>query len=69
VVSQENDNLGFLVRHSLVPSQQTNAALSEMAGIKERMDPALRTRMLEESRTWRGVRIPNDPQQAAEFFW
>ena len=33
------------------------------------MDPALRIRLLEESRTWRGVRIPNDSQKAADFIW
>jgi hypothetical protein len=69
VGSQEYDNLDFLVRHSLVPSKQTNAELWEIAGNNEPVDPALRTRLLEESHTWRGVRIPNDPQKAADFIW
>jgi len=69
VGSQEYDNLDFLVRHSLVPSKETNAQLWEMAGDNARMDPALRIRLLEESRTWRGVRIPNDSQKAADFIW
>jgi hypothetical protein len=67
VGSQEYDNLDFLVRHFLVPSKETNAELWEMAGNNASIDPTLRTRLLEESRTWRGVRIPNDPQQAADL--
>jgi hypothetical protein len=69
VGSQEYDNLDFLVRHSLVPSQQTNAELWGMAGNNGSIDHALRARLLEESRTWRGIRIPNDPQPAADFIW
>ncbi len=69
VGSQEYDNLDFLVRHSLVPSKETNAQLWEMVGDNARMDPALRSRLFEESRTWRGVRIPNDPQEASDFIW
>jgi hypothetical protein len=69
VGSQEYDNLDFLVRHSLVPSLETNAQLWKMVGDNARMDPALQTRLMEESRTWRGVRIPNDPQKASDFIW
>jgi hypothetical protein len=69
VGSQEVDNLDFLVRHSLVPSVETNAQLWEMARHGARMDPALRTRLFEESRAWRGVRIPNDPHKASDFIW
>ncbi len=69
VGSQEYDNLDFLVRHSLVPSEETNDQLWELVGDNVRMDPALRTRLFEESRTWRGVRIPNDPQKASDFIW
>jgi hypothetical protein len=69
VGSQEYDNLDFLVRHSLVPPRQTNAQLWEMVGDNPRMDSALRSRLLVESRTWRGVRIPGDPQTASDFIW
>lgn len=66
---QEFDNLDFLERHALIPSREINADLWEKAGTGFRMDAALRTRLLEESRTWRGVRLPRDPQQAADFIW
>ena len=70
VGSQEYDNLDFLVRHSLVPTEETNAQLWEMVGDRgARVDPALRSRLLEESRTWRGVRIPDDPREASDFIW
>lgn len=69
VGSQEYDNLDFLVRHSLVPSKGTNAQLWKMVVENARMDPALRTRLFEESRTWRGVRIPNDPHKASDLIW
>jgi hypothetical protein len=67
VGSQEYDNLDFLVRHSLVPSRETNEQLWEMVGDNTRME--LRSRLFEESRTWRGVRIPNDSQKAADLIW
>jgi hypothetical protein len=69
VGSQEYDNLDFLLRHFLIPSKETNDQLWELAGDNARMDPALRPRLFEESRTWRGVRIPNDSQKAADFIW
>ncbi len=69
VGSQEFDNLDFLVRHSLVPSDETNLHLWQMAGNGVNVDPALRSRLFEESRAWRGVRIPDDPQRASDFIW
>ena len=58
VGSQESDNLDFLLRHSLVPSEESNVRLWKMAGNNARIDPALRSKLFKESRTWRGVRIP-----------
>jgi hypothetical protein len=69
VGTQEYDNMDFLLRHSLVPTTETNAQLWNMAGDSARLDPALEARLLEESRTWRGVRIPNDPHEASNFIW
>ena len=45
VGSQEYDNLDFLVRHSLVPSKETNLRLWRMAEDSAYMDTALRTRI------------------------
>ena len=69
VGSQEYDNLDFLLRHSLVPSKEANAQLWEMVEHNARMESALRSRLFEESGTWRGVRIPNDAKEASDFIW
>jgi hypothetical protein len=69
VGTQEFDNMDFLQRHSLVPSSETNDQLWKMAGDDAGIDPAFRSRLFEESRNWRGVRIPSVPRQAANFIW
>ena len=69
VGSQESDNMDFLLRHSLIPSKETNAHLWKLAGKHDRLPPALRSKLLRESRRWRGVRIPGDPQAASDFIW
>lgn len=69
VGTQEFENMDFLRRHNLVPSSETNDQLWAMAADSARIDPALLSRLLEESCQWRGVRIPGDPQQAAGFIW
>jgi len=65
VGKQEFDNLNFLQRHFLVPSMQTNTELWEMA----ENHAAASSRLLDEAHTWRGVRIPEDPEKAANFIW
>jgi hypothetical protein len=69
VGTQEFENMNFLRRHSLAPSSEANRQLWAMAAAEERLEPAVQTRLLEESRLWRCVRIPADPQQAAGFIW
>jgi hypothetical protein len=69
VGSQEHDNLDFLVRHSLIPSEETNEQLWQMVGEGAGTTPALRARLVGESRTWRGVRIPSEPQKASDIIW
>jgi hypothetical protein len=69
VGSQEFDNLDFLERHKLIPSKEANAQLWEMTGNGAGTDPALRKRLFEESRTWRGVRLPKGSQRSADFIW
>lgn len=65
VGTQEFENIDFLRRHSLAPSEEANTRLWASAGAGGLIEPAL----LEESRNWRGVRIPADPAQAAAFIW
>lgn len=66
---QEFDNLDFLGRHALIPSRASNAQLQEMTGDGVSMDPGLRSRLIEVARTWRSIRLPKDPQRAADFIW
>ena len=69
VGQQESDNLDFLQQHFLVPSMQTNEELWKMAENRAVADDAARSRLLDEACTWRGVRIPKDPEKAANFIW
>jgi hypothetical protein len=69
VGKQEFDNLDFLQRHFLVPSMQTNVELWQMAENQTVMDDAAKSRLLDEARSWRGVRIPEAPRKAANFIW
>jgi len=69
VGTQEFDNLDFLERHALIPSKEVNTQLWEMTGNGAGIDPALRKRLFEESRTWRGVRLPKGSQRSADFIW
>lgn len=69
VGTQEFENMDFLRRHHLVPSSEANHQLWSMAAAGGPVDARLRSQLLEESRLWRGVRIPADPQQAAGFLW
>jgi hypothetical protein len=67
VGSQEVDNLDFLERHGLIPSQEANRRLWELAGNGADVDPSMRKRLFAESRTWRGVRLPKGSQRSADF--
>jgi hypothetical protein len=69
VGTQELDNLDFLRRHSLVPSAEHNELLWQMARNRGSADASLRSRLLEDAARWRGVSIPDDALQAANFIW
>lgn len=69
VGSQEVDNLAFLERHGLIPDPKANARLWEMAENGAADDRAAWKRLLAESRTWRGVRLPKGSQRSADFIW
>ena len=58
---QEKSNIAFLERHSLIPSMALNEQLWEQPEITE----DLRSQFC----GWRGVRLPNNPQKAANFIW
>ncbi len=69
VGKQEFDNIDFLQRHFLIPSNQTNAELWAMADNNAALDDAARARLLSEACAWRGVRLPKESQKAANFVW
>lgn len=58
---QEKNNLDFLERHSLIPNMALNEQLWNLGEITE----DLRSQFC----GWRGIRLPNNPQKAANFIW
>jgi hypothetical protein len=69
VGSQEDDNLDFLERHQLIPSKEDNAQLWEIAASGAGLKTTLGKRLFDESRAWRGVRLPKGSKQSADFIW
>ena len=69
VGSQESDNLDFLQRHKLIPSQEDNTRLWEIAESSAGVKTPLGKRLFDESRTWRGVRLPKGSKRSADFIW
>lgn len=57
---QEYDNLDFLKRHKLIPSNQDQELLTHM---KINLD------VLSKASSWRGIRIPQNPVMAAQFIY
>ena len=69
VGSQESDNLDFLERHKLIPTKADNASLWNIAGSSAGLKTPLGKRLFEESRAWRGVRLPGGSKRSADFIW
>lgn len=65
---QEFDNLDFLVRHKLVPSNTEHAALWELSKqeVFEESNPMYKA-IIEASRNWRGLMLPSDAMESSEF--
>ncbi len=66
---QENDNLAFLRRHQLIPTDEEQNLLFDLSGKNQEMSAAEQERLFPRAQTWRGVRIPGDPRSAAKFIW
>lgn len=66
---QEYDNLSFLRRHLLIPTNEEQQLLFELAETKQALSTAQQERLFPRAETWRGVRIPSDPKKAANFIW
>jgi hypothetical protein len=69
VGSQEFDNLDFLERHKLSPSKEDNVRLWEISESSTGIKSTLGKRLFDESRRWRGVRLPKGSKRCADFIW
>lgn len=69
VGKQENDNLDFLRRHNLLPSDTMQKILFE----KARKDLTLEDQdgriILEDALNWRCIKLPSSPKLSGEFIW
>ncbi len=63
---QEYDNLYFLRRHNLVPLISESKILLEKAKSE---NTNLDQKLLAEATTWRGLELPTEPADAAQFIW
>ncbi len=66
---QEYDNLDFLQRHGLIPTQEINEKLFAWAAENRPMSPEEKQLIWPHALRWRGVRIPTGAQEAAQFIW
>lgn len=55
---QEYDNLDFLARHNLIPETQEQINL---------WSGQIDNKLLAKARFWRGIRLPKNPEEAADF--
>ncbi|MCX8009225.1 MAG: hypothetical protein N3A54_06040, partial [Patescibacteria group bacterium] len=61
---QEYDNLAFLRRHNLIPTEEENKKLYDVLKIHKQQLPPEWSEQLSH---WRALQLPNDPLQAATF--
>jgi len=62
---QEIDNLKFMERHFLIPTEEETKTLLENYRNKINPQPEL----LAKSSMWRGLRLPTSAKESAEFIW
>lgn len=66
---QEYDNIAFLRRHLLIPTNEEQQMLFEMAEADQSLTVQQQERLFPRAMTWRGMRIHPDPKKAAQFVW
>ena len=66
---QEYDNLYFLERHDLIANSQITEKLQRLAREKKDIPEEEHAKILNKISTWRGIRLPKDPVEAADFVW
>jgi len=64
---QEYDNLDFLRRHELIPTELEQSMLWEASQKDWKSSQPAVTDLLERSNQWRGMKLPLDPQAASTF--
>jgi hypothetical protein len=62
---QEYDNLNFLIRHYLLPTQEENAKL--LALMKNNKNINDDRALSKKAHSWRAIRLPGNPKQASQF--
>lgn len=67
---QEYDNLHFLRRHHLLPTQAETQVLHKRSVSSNSLsDDQEGKRLLEEAQNWRGIELPEEPKSAAACLW
>ena len=64
---QEYDNLGFLERHGLIPSQLEQEELLSWSQKDWKLSEHEKKRLFASTSHWRGVKLPTDPLKASQF--
>lgn len=66
---QEYDNLNFLARHNLIPHMNIHHYMWDKAWKKLPLSADKQKELLKLASSWRGIRIPDDPKESAQFIW
>lgn len=66
---QERDNLDFLRRHDLIPSVAQTKKLWDSARSHKKLTDAEGRELYEKAHVWRGIELPLNPSDAADFVW
>lgn len=66
---QEYDNLDFLRRHKLICTKTQQKYLWEKSLRGLSLDSSEDKQLLSEAKNWRGIFLPNNPKESADFIW
>jgi hypothetical protein len=64
---QEYDNIAFLRRHHLIPTQAVQQMLWEKAEKQKSLDDVMGKEILKVAKTWRGLLLPQHSLQSTDF--
>ncbi len=66
---QEYDNVDFLKRHNLIPSNHEHSELWDFAQKNQLLDTQKHKNTHSQTTAWGGLMLPHNPFQAANFIW